>query len=277
MKRLDKLLLEQGLVSSRTQAQKLIAAGAVSVCIAGQKQTIDKPSVKLSDETEISVEDIDELKYLSRAGLKLESAFAQLQSSGFLASAESLLGGATVLDIGQSTGGFTDFALQKGASKVVGVDVGHNQLHRSLREHNRVVCLEGVNARNLPAADLLQYSPDGYDLVVMDISFISQTLVAPHLAACLKPKGLVLSLVKPQFEVGKDGIGKGGIVRDRQSLDGAERKVKQSYAQCHLKPLAYCPSAIKGADGNQEFFLLAGLADNEHVAEDCNTKADDGT
>lgn len=258
LERLDKILVDRGFAASRTQAQRLISAGAVRARLQGQWLALHKPSMKISPEAILETSTIDELRYVSRAGLKLELALQHLQNLA-LWSAPIPLVSANILDIGQSTGGFTDCALQSGAATVVGVDVGHNQLAAALREDARVTCLEGINARELPAS-LRDYAPDGFDVVLMDVSFISQRLVIPSLVAYLKDGGWLLSLVKPQFEVGQDGIGKGGIVKNAKLYDLVQKDISACLAEFGLKVSVYFESGIQGSDGNREFFVLAQKA-----------------
>lgn len=251
MKRLDVLLVERGLAASRSQAQRLIDVGAVLWQDGLEWRRASKASHKLPKGQLLKITPGSEAAYVSRGGIKLAGALAQsgIDPSGWV-----------VLDVGQSTGGFTDCLLQAGARQVVGVDVGHDQLARRLRDHPNVVCYEGVNARALPS-ELLQHTDGGFDLVVMDVSFISQTLILPGLVAMLKPGGYVLSLVKPQFEVGQAGIGKGGIVRDEQLYEGVENILRGCCAQLGLSVMGYFPSSITGGDGNREFFICAQNAD----------------
>ncbi|XLM20672.1 methyltransferase domain-containing protein, partial [Chromobacterium piscinae] len=167
--------------------------------------------------------------------------------------------GWTALDVGQSTGGFTDCLLQSGARRVVGVDVGHEQLHPRLREDARVRYFEGVNARALDHAALLAANDgDGFDLMVCDVSFISLSLVLPSALPLLKPGGRLLSLVKPQFEVGREGLSKGGIVRDESLYPLVRDKINRVLAEQNMQVLAWFDSPIKGGDGNHEFFVHAG-------------------
>lgn len=259
LERLDKLLVDQGLAASRTQAQRLISAGAVTAQLAGQWLPLTKPAMKLSRDTLLRTQAIDELRYVSRAGLKLELALQHLIQAGLWAVPIPLVG-AVALDIGQSTGGFTDCALQSGATAVIGVDVGHDQLASSLRGDSRVMCLEGINARHLPESLLLQYAPMGFDIALMDVSFISQRLVIPALAPLIKPEGWLLSLIKPQFEVGKKGLGKGGIVKNTELFGEVERDIQACLTQHQLSVHAFFESGIRGADGNREFFVLAQKA-----------------
>jgi 23S rRNA (cytidine1920-2'-O)/16S rRNA (cytidine1409-2'-O)-methyltransferase len=158
--------------------------------------------------------------------------------------------------VGQSTGGFTDCLLQHGAAHVVGLDVGHGQLHARLRADPRVVCVEHINARELQANDpRVPYAADGFDVVVGDLSFISLTLVLPALLTVLKPDGVLLMLVKPQFELQPSDIGKGGLVKDASSYAQVESRLREACAALSLHVLGYWPSAIAGGDGNQEFWI----------------------
>ena len=248
MERIDRLLVSQGIVNSRTQAQRLISEGRVKVYNAGGWENPNKPSIKYPEVVEIQVEFDETDRFASRGGLKLAGA---LERSGLDIS------GATVVDVGQSTGGFTDCVLQAGAAKVVGIEVGHDQLVQSLRDDSRVVCLEGMNARALPERELLKYTTntEGFDLAVMDVSFISQTKILPALVPLLKTGGHLLSLVKPQFEVGQEGLGKGGIVRDESLYLKVKKSIKDYCENLGMDVLDYFVSPIKGGDGNREFFV----------------------
>jgi len=169
--------------------------------------------------------------------------------------------GMHVLDLGQSSGGFTDCLLQHGAAAVVGVDVGQGQLHPKLRSDPRVVCIEKCNARELTAQSLLDQcaSDASFDLIVGDLSFISQTLVWPAIVPLLKPGGRLLMLVKPQFELQPEHIGKGGLVRDAASYALVEARIAQACVEFGLERRVYFESAITGGDGNREFFVWATL------------------
>lgn len=256
LERLDKLMVDKGLAVSRTQAQRLISAGAVTARLEGQWLTLSKPSMKLSCDVVLEARAIDELKYVSRAGLKLELAIEHLVRMGLWSTPIPVVG-ARVLDVGQSTGGFTDCALQCGAEAVVGVDVGHDQLAAKLRDDHRVTCLEGINARALPASLIADYAPGGFDLAIMDVSFISQRLVIPSLASNIRFGGWLLSLVKPQFEVGKEGIAKGGIVKNSELFDQVQYDIGACLAENCLSVHGFFESGIQGSDGNREFFVLA--------------------
>jgi 23S rRNA (cytidine1920-2'-O)/16S rRNA (cytidine1409-2'-O)-methyltransferase len=332
--RADQLLVQRGLASTRAQAQRLIASGvqwlklshhhtaqgamssaeigAISVSSSNAAsstqsstlywQRIAKNGDILPDDAQIELLNDAEARYVSRGGLKLEGALKQLGLP---------VKGATCLDVGQSTGGFTDCLLQLGAARVVGVDVGFGQLHDKLRSDERVLCFERVNARepgaiaaeiakllagedeeeeeedggdfdsefdddnydddvkftpknvavqaiNTPASDL--FKPDfvaEFDLIVGDLSFISQTLVLPAIAPLLKPNGCLVMLVKPQFELNFGQVGKGGIVREAALYEQVEKRVREAYAEEGLTVHAWLESPIQGGDGNREFFIHA--------------------
>jgi 23S rRNA (cytidine1920-2'-O)/16S rRNA (cytidine1409-2'-O)-methyltransferase len=250
--RADQLLLERGLAASRSQAQRLITSGVEWRLGTKPWQRVSKNGDDLPLPCEVRLLDTAEARYVSRGGLKLEGA---LQSSGLTAQ------GLRCLDVGQSTGGFTDCLLQQGAAQVVGLDVGHGQLHPRLRDDARVVCVERINARELEANDARV--PDvtlGFDLVVGDLSFISLTLVLPALLPLLKKGGALLMLVKPQFELQPSDIGKGGLVKDEASYVQVEARLREACAALNLEVLGYWPSAIAGGDGNKEFWIGARRA-----------------
>ncbi|MBJ7549200.1 TlyA family RNA methyltransferase [Marinomonas ostreistagni] len=249
MKRIDQLLTEKQLCKSRSQAQTFISQGKVFIFDKGIWVTVAKPSLKVSEDVEIKLELNEDDRYVSRGALKL---------AGALSASNLNIQGYTVLDVGQSTGGFTDCALQHGAARVVGVEVGHDQLDRRLRERDDVVCLEGLNARHLSAKDLGEHFPEkGFDAAVMDVSFISQTKILPQLPSLIRSGGYLITLVKPQFELGKDAIGKGGIVKDQHKVRQLETDMRQLIQQLGFSVISYEKSVIKGGDGNQEFVLLA--------------------
>lgn len=247
MERLDKTLLKRGLVTSRAHAQRLIAAGRVGVN--GQIQR--KASMAVTEDSLLEVTPGAEDQYVSRGGLKLASALARGNID---------VSGCTALDVGQSTGGFTDCLLQAGAAFVVGVDVGHGQLAAQLKADSRVVCYEGINARELSPALADNHAPGGFSHIVMDVSFISQTLILPSLQTLLAPNGQLISLVKPQFEVGRDNLGKGGIVRNAALYQQVENKLRRTCTELGLEVKDYFASPITGGDGNREFLLLAKKA-----------------
>ncbi|MBS9405270.1 TlyA family RNA methyltransferase [Halomonas sp. TRM85114] len=252
MPRLDQLLISQGLARSRTRAQRLIRHGRVS--LADDYRLLTKPGEKLADDTRLLVTDDPEDRFVSRSGLKLE---ALLDDLGLR------LDDMRVLDVGQSTGGFTDCALRYGARHVIGVDVGHGQLDPALRRDPRVTCLEGMNARTM-ATDarllgaLSHHGTNAPDLALMDVSFISQTLILPALAALLSPGGRLLSLVKPQFEVGPNGVNARGLVKDPASRHReVESRIRRCCEENSLRIQHWQPSPLLGGDGNQEFLLYA--------------------
>lgn len=252
-------MVQRGLATSRSQAQRLLAAGARWRAPGGWR--VLTKADDLPPEAEVELLDAGEARYVSRGGLKLEGA---------LAATGVAVAGRRCLDVGQSTGGFTDCLLQHGASSVIGVDVGHGQLHPRLRADARVRCLEGVNARTLDASALIavvtypasgegQFEPE-FDLIVGDLSFISLTLVLPALVPMLARAGDLLLLVKPQFELQPADIGKGGIVRDAALLARVEQRLRTACAAAALVVHGWLPSPIAGGDGNREFFIHAGLA-----------------
>lgn len=243
MARVDQLLVENGLAASRTTAQRLIAAGRVS----WSGGLVKKPALDLPAQTSLTVASDPADRFVSRGGLKLAGALIE---TGISVSDKHCL------DVGQSTGGFSDCLLQAGAGQVVGVDVGHGQLHRALFGKSHLSTIEGINCRKLTAADLAEHFPaTGFDLIVGDVSFISMTLILPQLPALLAEKGDILVLIKPQFEVGPENIGKGGIVRDPALYGKVETKLRQCAADLGLKVRAWLDSPITGGDGNREFFI----------------------
>jgi 23S rRNA (cytidine1920-2'-O)/16S rRNA (cytidine1409-2'-O)-methyltransferase len=248
--RADQLLVERGLAVSRAQAQRLIAAG-VEWQQAGVWKRVAKNGDELPDLAELRLLDDAEARYVSRGGLKLEGALRHtgLQVAGW-----------TCLDLGQSTGGFTDCLLQAGVAGVVGLDVGQAQLHAHLRDDARVTCIESLNARDVAAvaAALADEAPaGGFDLLVGDLSFISQTLVLPAVVPWLRPGGQLLMLVKPQFELQPGQVGKGGIVRDAALYAVVEQRLREAYAALGLQVRDWFDSPIAGGDGNREFFIHA--------------------
>ncbi len=247
--RVDQLLVERGLATSRSQAQRLIAAGVQWRLGAGAFRRVAKNGDDVPESAELVLLDDAEARYVSRGGLKLEGA---LQTAGWDVS------GWRCLDVGQSTGGFTDCLLQRGAVQVVGIDVGHGQVHPRVRSDARVVCVEGLNARALQPDDArIPDADQGFDLAVGDVSFISLTLVLPGVVSLLKPGGHLLMLVKPQFELQPGQVGKGGIVRDPALYAQVEARIRDACAAQGLKVQAWLDSPIEGGDGNREFFVQA--------------------
>jgi len=241
--RADQLLVERGLASSRSQAQRLIASG-VRWLDRGQWKAVAKNGDEVPPQARIELLDATEAKYVSRGGLKLEGA---------LRSAHLDVTGKRCLDVGQSTGGFTDCLLQHGAAQVTGVDVGHGQLHDKVRSDPRVRAIEQVNARELTSGHV----GSGFDLIAGDLSFISLTLVLPALVPLAKPGGDLLLLVKPQFELQPGQVGKGGIVTDASLYAVVERRIRDCCESLGLQVRGWYDSAIEGGDGNREFFVHA--------------------
>ena len=233
--RLDQLLVGRGFFPSREQARRAILAGQVSV----STRVANKPSELLDEQTVISVKPTR--KYVGRGALKLEPALEHFDID---------LHGKTALDIGASTGGFTDCMLQRGAEKVYAVDVGYGQLDWKLRNDPRVVVLEKINARFLTRDQVEEL----VDICVIDASFISLSLILPNAVALLKPDGVILALIKPQFELQRSEVGKGGIVRDPRLHQKAQDKIVAFVNDLGHVVAGIAPAAIKGADGNQEFF-----------------------
>ena len=233
--RLDQLLVGKGLFPSREQARRAIMAGDVKI---GTRIAM-KPSEVLQEEAPISIKPTR--KYVGRGALKLETALDYFEID---------VRGKTALDIGASTGGFTDCMLQRGAEKVYAVDVGHGQLNWKLRNDARVVVLEKVNARALSR----RHVPELVDLCVIDVSFISLTLILPNAFDLITPTGVILALIKPQFELQRADVSKGGIVRDQELHRKAQDKIVVFVTDSGHRVTGIVPSAIKGTDGNQEFF-----------------------
>lgn len=235
--RLDLLLVERGLAETRAKAHALIMAG--QVLVGGQKITKAGQAVESGAEVEV----LTPLKYVGRGGLKLEGALEEFQ----IAVADRVC-----VDVGSSTGGFTDCLLQRGARRVYAVDVGAGQLDWKLRNDPRVVPREGLNARYLRPEDI----GEPIDLAVCDVSFISVTLILPALAALLQERGEMVILVKPQFEVGRSQVGKGGIVRDPELHLAASARVEAAVTALGFRA-SLMESPIRGAEGNKEFLLYA--------------------
>jgi 23S rRNA (cytidine1920-2'-O)/16S rRNA (cytidine1409-2'-O)-methyltransferase len=237
--RADLLLVERGLAASRTQAQALVMAGAV---VAGETR-VEKPGQLLAPDVSLRVKDgAAPQRYVSRGALKLEKALEALPVSP---------AGLVCADLGASTGGFTDLLLQRGAVRVHAVDVGYGQLHPRLRGDARVVVHERVNARLLEAGAL----GEDVDLVVGDLSFISLRLVLPAVKAILRPGGWALLLVKPQFEVGKGEVGKGGVVREDTKRLAALEAVSDAARELGFEVMGHAESPIQGPAGNREWLL----------------------
>jgi 23S rRNA (cytidine1920-2'-O)/16S rRNA (cytidine1409-2'-O)-methyltransferase len=235
-KRLDSLLLERGLVSSRHKAQALIMAGKVLV----NGLRIEKPGREVNFEAELSIP--EDLPFVSRGGIKLCAAIDHFQVNP---------ANLSFLDAGASTGGFTDCLVQRGAAGVIAVDVGYGQLDWKLRNDARVTILERTNIRFLETKAL----PFRVDAAVADLSFISLTLVLPKLAEIVPASGWLLALVKPQFEVGPKDVSKGGVVKDMSKIRAAIENVKRAAVECGFEVLGEFESPIRGPKGNREFFV----------------------
>jgi 23S rRNA (cytidine1920-2'-O)/16S rRNA (cytidine1409-2'-O)-methyltransferase len=236
--RIDKLIVEKGLAESRAKAQAMVMAGVVLV----NEQRVNKPSDLVSYDSAIRVKRSDDptSKYVGRGGLKLEAALKsfQINPTQFVC-----------LDVGSSTGGFTDCLLQSGAKQVFAIDVGHNQLDWRLRQDPRVISREGVNARYLEPSNF----PALFDLIVVDVSFISLAKVLPALVSLATADGALVTLIKPQFEVGRGEVGSGGIVRDPTKRQRVIEEVTAVAVELGLRCEGVIESPIQGAEGNVEF------------------------
>lgn len=247
--RLDLFLVDKAYAESRQKAQRLIKNGCVSI----DGKALTKASEDIDDSIDHLVEltETDNEKYVSRGGLKLEGA---LDSFGVSTQ------GKICIDIGASTGGFTDCLLQKGAEKVYAFDAGSGQLHTKLRSDPRVVSKEGFNARYITPDDV----GEAVDLAVMDVSFISQTLIIPSIVKLLKPSGTFVTLIKPQFEAGRSALGKNGIVKHKEDILNAVMKVLDCAYENGLSFDGLALSPIKGGDGNEEFLAAFSLKEEIH-------------
>jgi 23S rRNA (cytidine1920-2'-O)/16S rRNA (cytidine1409-2'-O)-methyltransferase len=239
--RLDQRVLALGLASSRQRAQALIMGGKILV----DGQRLDKPGVQVDPGAEIVLVGAD-LPFVSRGGLKLAAALAATGIS---------VEGLACMDVGASTGGFTDCLLQHGASHVYAVDVGYGQLAWKLRKDPRVSVIERTNIRNLTTDQV----PAGLDLATIDTAFISLKIVVPATLPFLKPGGTILALIKPQFEVGRGQVGKGGVVRDPRLQEAVIEELRRFFMDLGLACGPVTPSPIKGPKGNQEFIILLRL------------------
>jgi 23S rRNA (cytidine1920-2'-O)/16S rRNA (cytidine1409-2'-O)-methyltransferase len=239
--RIDKLLMDRGLALSRTRAQALVMAGVVLV----DEQLVNKPSELFNPNSNIRIKTDGNpaSRYVSRGGLKLEAALRDF---------EIVVAGLACLDVGSSTGGFTDCLLQHGAQRVVAIDVGHNQFEWRLRNDPRVELREGVNARYLKPEDF----EAKFDLATIDVAFISATKILPAIVPLLVEQGKIITLIKPQFEVGKGEVGKGGIVKDPLQHQRVIAEVNAVAEALGLEVSGVIESPIHGADGNKEFLAL---------------------
>jgi 23S rRNA (cytidine1920-2'-O)/16S rRNA (cytidine1409-2'-O)-methyltransferase len=239
--RIDTLLVERGLTQSRNRAQALVMAGVVLV----DEQLVNKPSEKFDVNANVRLKGDDDpaSRYASRGGVKLEAALREFRID---------VNGLSCLDVGSSTGGFTDCLLRQGTRRVVALDVGHNQIDWRLRSDPRVEVREGVNARYLKPEDFDQK----FDLVTIDVAFISATKILPAVVPLLAKRGRIITLIKPQFEVGKGEVGKGGIVKDPAKHERVIAEVNSAAEALGLKVVGLIESPIHGADGNVEFLAL---------------------
>ena len=235
--RLDRVLVEKGLAGSRQRAQALIMAGRVLV----EEKRMEKAGVKVDPDANIRIKG-DDILYVSRGGTKLEKALREFRVE---------VGRKTVIDVGASTGGFTDCLLKQGAAKVYAVDVGYGQLAWKLREDPRVVCLDKTNIRYLSPEKITE----PVDLAVIDTSFISLEKVLPKVSELLRESGEIVALIKPQFEVGKGQVGKGGIVRDADKQQDVVRRISGFAKKIGLFTAGVIESPIPGQKGNKEFFI----------------------
>ena len=242
--RLDILLVDTGLIASRTRAKAMVMAGKIFV----DGERIDKPGTMVSIDASIDVKGGD-LPYVSRGGLKLAAAIESLSLR---------LDQWVCLDVGASTGGFTDCMLQNGASRVYAVDVGYGQLAWSLRKDPRVIPIERTNIRHMP----MDRIPEPVDLATIDASFISLKIVVPVVLKFLKPNGRILALIKPQFEVGRGQVGKGGVVKNPQLHETVIQELTEFFVNQGLICGPVVPSPILGPKGNREFIILLTASDS---------------
>ena len=239
--RIDKLLVDRGLVTSRERARRLVMSGVVWIA----EQRVDKPGTVVPIDAALAVRGSD-IPFVSRGGLKLDGALLHWQID---------VRGLVAVDIGASTGGFTDCLLQRGARHVFAIDVGYGQFAWKLRQDQRVTLFERANIRSFTPAQLQQLA----DLAVIDVSFISLRLVLPTAIRLVRPEGIILALVKPQFEVGKGAVGKGGVVRNPDQQLTAVAAIREFGVSLGLSCRGDYPSPILGPKGNQEFFLYFTL------------------
>lgn len=235
--RIDKLLLERGIVTSREKAKALIMAGQVIV----NDKRVDKAGDMVPVEADIRIKG-EQMPFVSRGGLKLEHAINHFNIDPT---------GKTAVDVGASTGGFTDCLLQRGAAKVYAVDVGYGQMDLKVKDDARVISIERTNIRDMSRDNI----PEEIDMAVIDVSFISLIKVLPHVIPLLKEKGEIVALIKPQFEVGKGEVGKGGIVRDDKKVEKVLHDVRAFSEESGLEVAGITPSPILGAKGNREFLI----------------------
>ena len=237
--RIDQLLYKRALTESREKARALILEG--KVIVNGQK--VEKPGTMVNQNAEITICG-ETLPYVSRGGLKLEKALKEFAID---------VKDKVAMDVGASTGGFTDCLIQHGAKKVYSVDVGYGQLAWELRTDPRVVPIEKTNIRYMPKEKI----PEEVDIVTVDVSFISLRLVIPKILEFLKPDGEIIALIKPQFEAGKGEVPKGGVIKDPEKREKIVQEIKQFFESLNVKIVGIIPSPIPGQKGNIEFLLYA--------------------
>jgi len=235
--RLDKLLIDRGLAESRSKALALVMSGSVSV----DGKVVTKAGSDVRDDADIALKEV--MPYVGRGALKLQAALDAFAVDP---------AGKVAVDVGASTGGFTDLMLRRGALRVYALDVGHGQLHYRLRHDPRVICLEGVNVRYLDP----RLIPEACDIATCDVSFISLKLIIPPLLQVMRPAAELIALVKPQFEAGRNAVKK-GIVRDAIAIEEVLKGMEVFMCSLDLEVTGALPSPIKGAKGNQEFLMHA--------------------
>ncbi len=243
-KRLDLLLVDNGLAQSRQRARAMIMAGKVLV----DTLCVDKPGTQVHLSSEIVIKG-DDIPYVSRGGLKLEAALKETRL---------VVHGLVCMDVGASTGGFTDCLLQHGAAKVYAVDVGYGQLSWKLRQDQRVVVIERTNIRYMEPSAV----PEPVDLVTIDASFISLKTVVPPVLKFLSPSGIILALIKPQFEAGKGRVGKGGVIRDPDHRQAIISELVRFFENADLQCGPVIPSPVLGPKGNQEYIIVLTRPDS---------------
>lgn len=257
--RIDQWLNLNGFANSRTHAASLIEEGQVEIktTAAGPWIKLTKPSYKIPSDfskDQVQITEGPANRFVSRGGLKLEGALNQANLS---------VKGMRILDVGVSTGGFSDCCLQQGASMVVGVDVGHGQLSPQMSKHQNFIHFEGINAKNLSTHQVeISELQNPFDLIIGDVSFISLSAIIPQLPALLKPNGSILFLVKPQFELEASALNKSGVVKSPRAYERVKTKIIESCKSSGLTVNDYFSSNIDGKDGNKEFFIFASLLPN---------------
>ena len=246
-KRLDQLLVDKGLAPSRTKAQELIKLGAVEV-YSGDSWTKVLKASTLIGEQPVRLAQNEVLKFVSRAGLKLEHALLNFKIE---------VKGLRALDIGQSTGGFTDCLLQHGIKEVVGIEVGHGQLVDKLKTNSKIKYFERLHIKDAPLDERLDCFKGQMDFACIDVSFIGLTQVLPHVGVFLKSGAQVVALVKPQFELSKKDLDKKGVVKNHGQYEGLRVKIMGLFGELNYTVIDYTQSPISGGDGNQEFLIYA--------------------